>query len=154
MHPEKICINKNLLLSARKAYSLYNATIEEEKREKAKKLKKEQAVLDEKLKAEKLLNAKKMATLEEKQRNLEDICHHQLLCEGNSKLADALKKNDITNAKVAQIMIDIAAKNSSKHSDELKVIQRDQRAVCEKQQNIRKQNHDGLSGEPRSKKRK
>jgi len=35
------------------------------------KLKKEQAVLNEKLKAERLLNAKKMATLEEKERNLE-----------------------------------------------------------------------------------
>jgi len=62
MHPKKICVNKNLLLSARKAYSLYNARIEEEKREKAEKLKKEHAVLDEKLKAERLLNAKKMAT--------------------------------------------------------------------------------------------
>jgi len=119
MRPKKVCINKNLLPSARKAYNLYNARIEEEKREKAEKLKKKQkqAVLDEKLKAEKLLNAKKMATLEEKQRNLEDICHHQLLCEGNSKLADALKKNNITNAKVAPIMINTAAKDSSKHSD-------------------------------------
>jgi len=33
MSPEKICINKNLLSSAREAYSLYNASIEEEKRE-------------------------------------------------------------------------------------------------------------------------
>jgi len=74
-----------------------------------------------------------------------------LLCEGNSKLADALKKNDIANAKVAQIMIDTAAKDSSKHSDELKAIQR---AVCKKQQNISKQNHEGLSGEPPSKKQK
>jgi len=49
-------------------------------------------------------------------------------------------------------MIDTAAKDSSKHSDELKAIQRDQHAVCEKQQNIRKQNRDGLSGEPPSKK--
>jgi len=53
---------------------------------------------------------------------------------------------------VPQIMIDTAAKDSSKHSDQLKAIQRDQRAVCEKQQNIHKQNHDGLSGEPPSKK--
>jgi len=48
-------------------------------------------------------------------------------------------------------MIDTAAKDSSRHSDELKASQRDQRTVCEKQQNIRKQNHDGLSGEPSSK---
>jgi len=39
MCPEKICINIILLSSARKAYSLYNARIEEEKREKAEKLK-------------------------------------------------------------------------------------------------------------------
>lgn len=119
--------------------------------------------MDEKLKAERLLNEKKIATLEEKERNLQEAekevmqkisVINQLLCEGNSKLADALKKNDITNAKVAQIMIDTAAKDSGKHSDGLKAIQRDQRAVCEKQQNIRKQNHDGLSGEPPSKKRK
>jgi len=162
MRPEKICINKNSLSSARKAYSLYNARIEEGKREKAEKLKKEQAVLDEKLKAERLLYAKKMATLEEKERNLEAekavmqkiSVINQLLCEGHSKLANALRKNDITNAKVAQIMIDTAAKDSGKNSDELKAIQRDQRAVCEKQQNIRKQNHDGLSGEPPSKMRK
>jgi len=74
--------------------------------------------LDEKLKAERLLNAKKLATLEEKERNLQEaekvvtqyICHQSMLCEGNSKLADALN-NDITNAKVAQIMINTAAKD-------------------------------------------
>jgi len=33
-------------------------------------------------------------------------------------------------------MIDSAAKDSSKHSAELKAIQRDQRVVCEKQQNV------------------
>jgi len=119
--------------------------------------------LDEKPKAERLLilNVKKMATLQDKERNLQEAekaviqkiyVINQLLCEGNSKLADALKKNDITNAKVAQI--DTAAKDSSKHSDELKAIRRDQHAVCEKQQHIRKKNHDGLSGEPPSKKRK
>jgi len=48
---------------------------------------------------------------------------NQLLCEGNSKLSDALKKNDVTNAKIAQIMIDTVAKDSSKHSDELKASQ-------------------------------
>jgi len=67
-----------------------------------------------------------MVTLEAKKRNLQDpekaamqkiSVINQLLCEGNSKLADALKKND---AKVAQIMIDTAAKDSSEHSDELK----------------------------------
>jgi len=72
----------------------------------------------------------------------------------NSKLADALKNNDIINAKVTQIMIDTAAKDSSKHSDELKAIRKDQRAICEKQQNIPKPNHDGLSGARPSKKRK
>jgi len=41
MRPKKICIYKNLLSSAGKAYNLYNARIEEEKREKAEKLKKE-----------------------------------------------------------------------------------------------------------------
>jgi len=91
MHPKNICINKNLLSSARKAYSLYNTRIEEEKREKVEKLKnkQEQAVLDE-----------KMATLEEKERNLQEAekavmqkiyVINQLLCEGNSKLANALK---------------------------------------------------------------
>jgi len=97
-----------------------------------------------------------MATLEEKERRylqeaekaeMQKICHQSMLCEGNSKLTEALKKNDITNAKVAQIMIDTAAKDSSKHSDKLKAIQIDQRAVCKKQQTILKQNHDGLSGE-------
>jgi len=77
-----------------------------------------------------------------------------MLCEGNSKLADALKNNDITNAKVTQIMIDTAAKDSSKHSVELKAIQIDQRAVYKKRQTIHKQNHDGLFGEPSSKKQK
>jgi len=90
--------------------------------------------LDEKLKKERLLNAKKMATLEDKERSLQEAekaviqkiyVINQLLCEGNSKLADALKKNEITNAKIAQIMIDTAAKDSSRHSDELKAIQRD-----------------------------
>jgi len=38
MSPKKICINKNLLSFARKAYSLYNARIEEEKHEKVEKL--------------------------------------------------------------------------------------------------------------------
>jgi len=54
MRPKKKCIIKNLLSSERKAYSLYNARIEKEKREKVEKLKKEKekAVLDEKLKAE------------------------------------------------------------------------------------------------------
>jgi len=90
---------------------LCNAGIEEEKREKAEKLKKkqEQAVLDEKLKAERRLNANKMATLEEKERNLQEaekvvmqkICHQSMLCEGNRKLTDAWKKNDITNANVS-----------------------------------------------------
>jgi len=41
MLPQKICINKNLLSSTRKAYSLYNVRIEEEKCEKAEKTKKE-----------------------------------------------------------------------------------------------------------------
>jgi len=83
------------------------------------------------MKAVTLLNVKKMATLEKKERNLQEavkavmqkICHQSMLCEGNSKLTDVLKKNDITNAKVAQIMIATAAKDSSKHSDELKAIQ-------------------------------
>jgi len=111
--------------------------------------------LDGKLKKERLLNAKKMATLEDKERRLQEAetavmqkisVINQLLCAGKNKLADALKKNDITNAKIAQIMIDTAAKDFSKHSDELKVIQRDQHAVCDKQQNIFLQNLDGLSG--------
>jgi len=54
---------------------------------------------------------------------MQKICHQSMLCEGNSKLTDALKKkNDITNAKVAQMMIDTAAKDLSKHSDKLKAI--------------------------------
>jgi len=131
--PRRYALNKNLLSSAREAYSLYNAGIEEVKLKKAEKLKKkqEQAVLDEKLKKERLLNAKKMASLEDKERSLQKAekavmqtisVINQLLYEGYSKLADALKKNDITNAKIAQIMIDTAAKDSSKHSDELKAI--------------------------------
>jgi len=32
---------------------------------------------------------------------MQKICHQSMLCEGNSKLADALKKSDIINAKVA-----------------------------------------------------
>jgi len=115
--------------------------------------------LDEKLK-QKAIECQENATLEDKERSPQEAekavmqkisVINQLLCEGNCKLADALKKNDITNAKVALIMIDTAAKDSSKHSDELKVIQRDQHAVCDKQQNIFKQNLDGLSGEPPSK---
>jgi len=98
-----------------------------------------------------------MATLQDKERSrpvaekavMQKISViNQLLCEGNSKLADALNKNDITNAKIAQIMIDTAVKDSRKHSDERKAIQRDQYAVCDKQQNICKQNRDSLSGEP------
>jgi len=111
MRHKKICINKNLLSSARKAYSLYNARIEEEKREKLEKRKKkrEQAVFGretgtgifgQETESKRLLNSKKMATLEEKERNLQEavmqkICHHSMLCEGTSKLADALKNNDI-----------------------------------------------------------
>jgi len=73
MRLKKICINKNVLSSAKKAYNLYNARIEEEKRKMVEKInkKQEQAVLNE------------------------------------------------------------------KHSDELKSIQIDQRAVCEEQQTIR-----------------
>jgi hypothetical protein len=39
---------------------------------------------------------------------------NQLLPEGNSKLAAALQNSDIASSKVAHIMIDAAAKDSSK----------------------------------------
>jgi len=49
-------------------------------------------------------------------------------------------KNDVNIAKVAQIMIYAAAKDSTMQSEKLKAIQRGQFVVCEKQQNTRKHN--------------
>ena len=40
---------------------------------------------------------------------------NQLLCCGSSKSANALKKKNIANAKISQVMIGAAAKYSDKH---------------------------------------
>ena len=71
MHREKICINTNLLPSARKIYSLYHGRGKTSEGGKTKKKQELLAVLNEKLKAGTLLNAKKMASLERREPELQ-----------------------------------------------------------------------------------
>jgi hypothetical protein len=103
MLPEKILITKDVLLSAKKAHSLYKARLEEDRIKKAEEesKKKEKADAEARNNQDRLLALQRVAQFKDKERQLKETeasvmqkisVVNALLKDGNSKLADSLQK--------------------------------------------------------------
>lgn len=158
-----IPITKELIASSRRAYTEYALQMEKEKNEK--RVKEEEQRKQELIsKEQKVVSAKKEALCKlineqerkESEQMLEQETAKQLISEASSKLSVSLKNNDLSGAKVAQVMLSAGDLKLQETSKQLLSI-REEKEKCQKKLRIMehsKRDPTVVSDQPPAKKKK
>lgn len=158
-----IPMTKELIASARRAYTEYALQTEKEKNEK--RLKEEEQRKQELISEEQKIISTKKETLctlireqekKESEQVLEQETAKQLISEASSKLSVSLKKNDLGGAKVAQVMLSAGDLKLQETSKQLLSIREEKEKYQQKMKRLEhsKQDSKVVSGEPPAKKKK